>query len=234
MGKDPAILFYTSDFLTGTILMSNEQLGKYMRLLCLQKEIYPEHIPENHMISVCSPNDSIVIKKFITDDNGNYYNKRMEIEIEKRLKYCESRSNNKSGRKKNKSYDKSCDFHMNTHMGNENENRNRIKDINKNENENENTPKEASSRIFKKPTLQDVKEYCQERKNNIDPQAFLDHYDSVNWFRGKTKISDWKACVRTWEKNQKGDSLKTPAAQYGPKEVSKEYLDEIMNMELEP
>lgn len=59
---------------------------------------------------------------------------------------------------------------------------------------------------FKKPTIREIQEYCQQRKNSINPEAFFNHYESVNWFRGKTKIKDWKACVRTWESNnyQKG------------------------------
>lgn len=53
---------------------------------------------------------------------------------------------------------------------------------------------------FSPPSISEITEYCQERKNNIDPQSFLDHYDANGWVRGKTKIKCWKACVRTWEK----------------------------------
>lgn len=56
---------------------------------------------------------------------------------------------------------------------------------------------------FVPPTVEEVKAYCLERKNGIDPQAFVDHYTANNWMRGKTKISDWKACVRTWENRRK-------------------------------
>ena len=101
--KSPAVLLYTSDFLTGTILLSDEDVGKYIRLLCLQHQVYPEHIPESHMIFICNSLDSAVAKKFIRDKQGNYYNERMQIEIEKRLSYSKSRSNNrKSGLKKEK------------------------------------------------------------------------------------------------------------------------------------
>lgn len=65
-------------------------------------------------------------------------------------------------------------------------------------------PKKPSG--FRPPSLEDVKTYCEERKNNVDPQTFLDHYQANGWMRGKTKIKDWQACVRTWEKNQKSDS----------------------------
>ena len=56
---------------------------------------------------------------------------------------------------------------------------------------------------FIPPTLEEVTNYCKERNNSIDPQQFIDHYTANGWFRGKTKIKDWKACVRTWEKNEK-------------------------------
>lgn len=56
---------------------------------------------------------------------------------------------------------------------------------------------------FIPPTLEEVTSYCQERKNGIDPQKFIDHYTANGWMRGKTKIKDWKACIRTWEGNNK-------------------------------
>ena len=51
------------------------------------------------------------------------------------------------------------------------------------------------------PTLQEVKDYCMERKNGINPESFIDHYQAKGWIVGKSKMKDWKACVRTWEKN---------------------------------
>ena len=55
---------------------------------------------------------------------------------------------------------------------------------------------------FKKPTLDDVKNYCILRQNNIDAEAFVDFYESKNWQIGKNKMKDWKACVRTWERRE--------------------------------
>lgn len=66
------------------------------------------------------------------------------------------------------------------------------------------------SSSFKKPTLEEVTSYCQERDNNVNPQAFIDHYEANGWFRGKTKIKSWKACVRTWEQNAKEKPAKEP------------------------
>ena len=56
--------------------------------------------------------------------------------------------------------------------------------------------------FFKKPTLDDVKDYCIERNNNIEAEAFLDFYESKDWKIGKNKMKDWKAAVRTWERRE--------------------------------
>ena len=58
--------------------------------------------------------------------------------------------------------------------------------------------KETTKR-FIPPTVEQVKAYCLERGNGIDAQAFIDYYDASGWMRGRTKIKDWKACVRSWE-----------------------------------
>jgi hypothetical protein len=56
--------------------------------------------------------------------------------------------------------------------------------------------------LFKKPTLDEVKNYCILRKNNIDAEAFLDFYESKNFMIGKNKMKDWKAAIRTWERRE--------------------------------
>lgn len=56
--------------------------------------------------------------------------------------------------------------------------------------------------LFKKPTIDDVKNYCNLRNNNIDAEAFYDFYESKDWLVGKNKMKDWKACVRTWERRE--------------------------------
>lgn len=54
---------------------------------------------------------------------------------------------------------------------------------------------------FTKPTLQEVKAYCIERKNDVDPERFIDFYESNGWMVGKNKMKDWRAAVRNWERN---------------------------------
>ena len=66
---------------------------------------------------------------------------------------------------------------------------------------------------FYPPTIDEVKQYCEERKNNIDPMAFIDFYSSKGWMIGKNRMKDWKAAVRTWERKRKGES-KTESSVY--------------------
>jgi len=54
---------------------------------------------------------------------------------------------------------------------------------------------------FKKPTLEELAEYCKERKNTIDPEYFLDYYESNGWMVGKNHMKDWKRTINRWEKN---------------------------------
>ena len=70
---------------------------------------------------------------------------------------------------------------------------------------NNNTPKSEKKERFKAPTVEEVQEYCTERGNNIDAQHFVDYYSARGWMLGKNHIKDWKACIRTWERN---DSFK--------------------------
>ena len=57
---------------------------------------------------------------------------------------------------------------------------------------------------FKEPTLEEVTAYCQERKNSVDPQAFIAYYQTRGWeLKGGAKMKDWKASVRYWERTEK-------------------------------
>jgi len=62
--------------------------------------------------------------------------------------------------------------------------------------------KKTTKGRFAPPSVEEVGAYCLERGNGIDPSAFIDHYAANGWMRGKNKIKDWKACVRTWEQRQ--------------------------------
>ena len=119
MAQDPAVLLYTSDFLSGTFSMSNEEVGMYIRLLCLQHQ--KGKLTEKDMQSICKTYVQDVYEKFEFKD-GFYINKRMFEEAEKRIKYTESRRNNAKL--------KHMKEHMPKHMENENEDVNKDDNIN--------------------------------------------------------------------------------------------------------
>ena len=97
MAKDPAVLFYTSDFLSGTFTMDDCQVGKYIRLLCLQHQ--KGKLTEKDMLSICKAYDVEIWDKFKVED-GYYYNERMYNETIRRQKFSESRRNNAKSTKK--------------------------------------------------------------------------------------------------------------------------------------
>jgi len=68
---------------------------------------------------------------------------------------------------------------------------------------------------FIAPNVTQIKEYCVERKNEINPEAFFDFYESKGWMVGKNKMKNWKAAVRTWEK--RGNIVSKNIQEYGRK-----------------
>ena len=126
--KDPAFLFYSSDFMIGTMDMTDEEVGKYIRLLCRQ------HLKGNIHPKFMSDLSEEILSKFVQDNQGNYYNRRLKQEIDKRKKFTESRRSNgsKGGRprkpkeKPEESIEKPYGFSQDNHMGNENINENNI------------------------------------------------------------------------------------------------------------
>ena len=172
------------------MLLSMEQRGKYITLLCLQHQ--SGRLSEKHMIQICGTHDPDIWAKFKEDEAGLFYNERLEFETERRRNYSESRSKNRKGKKKDvndtsKTYD--------NHMENETETITESK-------------KEKRSR-FQKPTIQEVEAYAFERGYNKTFAAkFYDSNEAKGWKVGKAKMEDWKAALRTWERNDWNDQHK--------------------------
>jgi hypothetical protein len=70
---------------------------------------------------------------------------------------------------------------------------------------NDNNENKINNKRFVKPSVDEIRNYCLERKNGIDPQQFFDYYESKGWMIGKNHMKDWKASVRTWENRRKGE-----------------------------
>lgn len=91
--KNPAVLWYPGDYLVGTMGMTWEEKGRYVELLNLQHQ--KGHLDINRLMPDCPPE---VLAKFVQDENGLWYNIRMEEEQIKRSKFVQSRRNNLSGK----------------------------------------------------------------------------------------------------------------------------------------
>ena len=102
MAKDPAVLFYTSDFLSGTITMNYEQRGKYITLLCIQHQ--QSFLTDEDFESILTENDKRVKDKFEKQSDGTYVNIKLKTESERRKSYTESRRNNRKGKNLSTSY----------------------------------------------------------------------------------------------------------------------------------
>lgn len=144
MAKDPAFLFYPNDYIGGTMGLTFEQKGAYFDLLMMQ---FNRGHMTKHMIGQVLGQRyediwAAISDKFNVDDEGLYYNKRLEVEQQKRKAFTDSRKQNilginqhtKAGKKSNKSTSKKVGHttkHMTSHMEDENVNEiiNRVKDL---------------------------------------------------------------------------------------------------------
>lgn len=66
--------------------------------------------------------------------------------------------------------------------------------------------KPKTQKRFRPPTLEEVKAYCLERNNSINPEKFFNYYEANGWKVGRGKMKDWKAAVRSWESNGYNDN----------------------------
>ena len=87
MAKDPAMLFYTKDFLTGVAFLSMKERGQYITLLCLQQQL--GHMSLKQMESAVGKISQDLMDKFVEDEQGLWYNVRADVEIGKRKAHCE-------------------------------------------------------------------------------------------------------------------------------------------------
>ena len=188
MAKDPAFLFYSSDFLNGVADLTMEERGQFITLLCLQHQ---KGTLTDKTIRLSLGSVSIdVLSKFSKDKDGNFFNERLSEEIEKRIQFTESRRNNgsKGGRPKNNTKPLGLAKH------------NLMEDVNENENEDININKS-------KCTFEEVYEYMAIRigKENakLEAEKFVNYYTSNGWKVGKNPMKSWTHAVNNWITNTK-------------------------------
>jgi len=194
MAKDPAFLFYSSDFLNGVADLTMEERGQFITLLCLQHQ---KGTLTDKTIRLSLGSVSVdVLSKFSKDKFGNFYNNRLSNEIEKRIQFTESRRNNgsKGGRPKNNTKP----------LGLPKDNL--MEDVNENENEDININKS-------KCTFDQVYEYMAIRIGTevakIEAEKFVNYYESNGWKVGKNPMKSWGAAANNWITNTKQYAKRT-------------------------
>lgn len=206
MAKDPAFLFYTSDFLVGTMTMTHDQVGKYIRLLCLQHQ--KGKLTSSDIEHFGASNDSSILEKFVCTE-GTYYNTRLQEESEKRKKHSEHQKNNASMRWQYQTNAKPMPTECQTDakpmpnvcdgnaiampLENENENVNVNEDVN--------VVKGGAGGKMKTPTLIEVQDYFEEKNFHKEAESFFNYYESNGWKVGKNPMKNWKASAQNWIKN---------------------------------
>ena len=191
MAKDPAFLFYPGDYVSGTMGMTFEEKGAYMDLLMLQ--FNRGHMNHHMIVHTVGHLWEQVKSKFIQDDEGLWYNVRLDIEKDKRKTFTESRRNNIKSKNK-ATLDTSYETHMNSHMKPHMENVN----ININKHLNNNKSKCSFEQAF---------EYMATRigvdQAKIEAEKFVNYYESNGWKVGKNPMKSWTHAVNNWINNAK-------------------------------
>lgn len=213
MAKDPAFLFYPNDFDCATRFFSNEQIGIYLRLLIAQFQ--NGRLSEKHISIICKTYDEDVMSKFLKDDNGLYYNERLENEIVKRKNYSESRRNN---RKNKENISLSYEKHM------ENENTLLYNNLNNKEKETENL---KNSNLFRQPnipTKDQVWEFFSGLKATKEmAKSFYDKHEGTGWFYNGSPIIKWQSFannfITNWNKIEEQKKSKNIYQQPDPTKV---------------
>lgn len=199
--KDPAFLFYSSDFLSGTMLMTDEEVGQYIRLLCLQHQ--KGHLKEKDILNICKTHNEEIFSKFKIDEEGNYYNERLETEINKRKAYSESRRNNRKKKEEKTTYEEDMKNICNSyeeHMENENININKNINIIKNNSKRDSKGKKEEEKIhFADFVTMTNAEY--EKLVSTYGKEFADQciniLDNYKGSKGKEYKSDYRA-ILSW------------------------------------
>jgi uncharacterized protein YdaU (DUF1376 family) len=219
MAKDPAFLFYPNDYIGGTMGMTFEEKGAYIELLMLQ---FNRGHMTSHMIGQTIGQIWDKIKdKFVQDENGLWYNKRLEDEQKKREDYTKSRRNNKNGTNQHTKNKEKNLGHMTNHMIPHMENEN--KDINKDSNNSvcddnfvlnselttkppKKKPKNKGHGFFDSPYFDKHKFASAFSEWPKDKLAYY-YQSAIDYSESKgVTYANWAAAVRTWERRDREDN----------------------------
>ena len=189
----PYFKFYTSEWLTGDITLESYKTQGFFINLCAYYWSERCDLTQEKMQKRFK-NCKVLTQKFLVLNLIEIKNDKIRIKFlddqwaSSEIIKAKNRINGAKGGRPKKTQSVSDPFIL----ANPNESHSKDKDKDR--------IKKDNKKSFP-PTLEEVNAYCLKRKNSVDPQMFLDHYEANGWMRGKTKIKSWEACVRTWEKN---------------------------------
>lgn len=238
--KDPAMLWYWSDWNSGTILLSRFLKGCYIDVLNAEFNNGPLSLEE---IKICLGADFAnswltLQKKFKQNEKGLFFNERLEREKQKRIEFSESRRTNRK-----KTYDTTYDKHMIQHMENtnRNENKNEIKEEEKGVGKGEGfflneKVMEDLSRIEMGNVKSFIHSACQKKIIDVDVRRYWDAFRINNqnlheWYESREKLMihfrhSLKLEINN-QKNSNGNSLQKPGKRTGKDEGANQLLEEL-------
>lgn len=194
---------FQDEYLTKVVRLSDQELGRLVRALATYHA--------TGETQELAGRESVAFD-FIKDDidriDGQYAAK------------CETLKNNK---KQMISNDNKCQQMLSNDV------QDKDKDKDKNIEKENHLTVVKEKRRFSPPTLDEVKKYCAERHNDVDPQRFIDFYASKGWVVGKSPMRDWKAAVRTWEQRDSSPSQpvrQVTAQQYSQRTYTEDELED--------
>ena len=208
MGKKTCIIYDS----WGTMFKSlpKEHAGELIQAICAYAFEETEPVIENPVLAA-----AFCMVKSKMDEDSQAYDEEIKRRSEAGKKGMSKRWNNKPITKDNSviTDNNSVITNDNTVITEDNTDKQSITNItdyvsvyvSDNNNNNIHSDKnigvrEKHKKSFTPPTVEEVRTYCRERNNNVDPDRFVDFYSSKGWMVGKNPMKDWKACVRTWER----------------------------------
>lgn len=201
MGK--SFILYTDQMMALSSVLSAEQLGRLMQVVLTYQATGQEPEAVDADLSV-----AWAMLKVQFQVNDSKYQETIEKRREAGRKGGLARVANQANASKTKQEQANgskCKQNQANQADNDNVN------VNVNDNVNDIVIRKRTRKVFIKPTLEEVRAYCRERGNGINPEKWMAHYEANGWKVGKaaTPMVDWKACIRTWEGNSYGTPART-------------------------
>jgi len=190
--KNPWVAWYPGEYIGKTRRLSMAQHGAYMLLLWEYYINGPLLANATDLLNVCCAKTeadqvdmAYVLERFFVLRDGFYYNERADEEIARR----------ESIREKRKLVGQKGGLAKATVL------------LEQKARQSQSQSQEKILKAYVHPTLSEVSQYCAERNNNVDSAKWFDYYSSNGWRVGRNPMRDWKAAVRTWEKNSYGGAF---------------------------